>query len=66
MYDWKAIPTGDIVEFHDDDTSVRYENGILMEKGYGTTVYRYTTANGSGAYQKLREDGQVKTVALVE
>ena len=66
VLDWKVIQDGDIVEFHDDDTYVRYENGILMEKGYGTTVYRYTTANGSGAYQKISEDGQVKTVALVE
>ena len=63
---WKVIQDGDIVEFHDDDTYVRYENGILMEKGYGTTVYRYTTANGSGAYQKISADGEVKTVAMVE
>ena len=63
---WQVIQDGDIVEFHDDDTYVRYENGILMEKGYGTTVYRYTTANGSGAYQKISADGEVKTVAMVE
>lgn len=63
---WQVIQDGDIVEFHDDDTYVRYENGILMEKGYGTTVYRYTTENGSGAYQKISEDGEVKTVAMVE
>ena len=64
VLDWKVIQDGDIVEFHDDDTYVRYENGILMEKGYGTTVYRYTTANGSGAYQKISEDGQVKTKSI--
>ena len=66
VLDWKVIQDGDIVEFHDDDTYVRYENGILMEEGYGTTVYRYTTANGSGAYQKISGDGEVKTVALIE
>ena len=65
---WKIRRSGDMLEFYNDNRCFKYKNGILMEKYYSrsSTVYRYTTENGTGEYQKISEDGQVETVALLE
>ncbi len=44
---------------------MKYQNRILMEEYSGGVLYRYTTANGKGEYQK-KENGEFVTVATLE
>ena len=49
---WKVMQNGDIVEFHDDDTSVRYEN----RNSHGKRIWD----NGISVYNGKRERGVSK------
>ncbi|WP_288567362.1 hypothetical protein [uncultured Treponema sp.] len=63
---WEIFQSRNIIEFKSDGiTYMKYQNGILMEEYSDGVLYRYTTANGKGEYQK-KENGEFVTVATLE
>lgn len=63
---WEIFQSGNVMEFKSDGvTYLKYQNGILMEEYSDGVLYRYTTANGKGEYQK-NENGKFVTVAIIE
>ncbi|MBQ3670741.1 MAG: hypothetical protein II921_04605 [Treponema sp.] len=63
---WEIFQSGDVLEFKSDGiTYMKYQKGILMEEYSDGILYRYTTANGKGEYQK-EENGKFVTVATLE
>ena len=63
---WEIFQSRNIIEFKSDGiTYMKYQNGILMEEYSDGVLYRYTTANGKGEYQK-KENGKFVTVATLE
>lgn len=63
---WEIFQGGNVMEFKSDGiTYMKYQNGILMEEYSDGVLYRYTTANGKGEYQK-KENGKFVTVASLE
>lgn len=63
---WEIFQSENVIEFKSDGvTYMKYQNGILMEEYSDGVLYRYTTENGKGEYQK-KENGKFVTIATLE
>ena len=63
---WEIYQSDDVLEFKSDGvTYMKYQNKILMEESLDGILYRYTTTNGKGEYQK-KVNGKFVMVANLE